>query len=37
VFLPGADHFFTGRLDRLDAALRAWLRSRHPAPAASST
>jgi len=30
VFVPGADHFFTGKLDQVDAALRAWLLERHP-------
>lgn len=30
VFIPDADHFFSGKLDRLDVALAAWLRSRHP-------
>ncbi len=30
-FIPGADHFFSGRLDQVDAALAAWLRARHPA------
>jgi len=30
VFVPGADHFFTGKLDQVDAALRGWLLERHP-------
>jgi alpha/beta superfamily hydrolase len=34
VFVEGADHFFTGRLDRVDAALAAWLCERHPQLAA---
>ncbi len=29
VFVPGADHFFTGKLDRVDAAVRSWFVSRH--------
>ena len=30
VVVPGADHFFTGRLAAVDAAVSAWLRERHP-------
>ncbi len=30
VFVEGADHFFTGRLDAVDAAIRQWLPQRHP-------
>jgi alpha/beta superfamily hydrolase len=30
VFIPGADHFFTGHLDEMADALRAWMFSRHP-------
>jgi uncharacterized protein len=30
VFVPGADHFFTGHLDALDRAISAWLAERHP-------
>lgn len=30
VFIPDADHFFGGELARVDAALAAWLRARHP-------
>jgi alpha/beta superfamily hydrolase len=30
VFVEGADHFFTGQLEQLDAALAAWLGARHP-------
>ena len=30
VFIADADHFFTGKLERLDAALTASLTSRHP-------
>jgi uncharacterized protein len=30
VVVDGADHFFTGHLDRMTAALLDWLRSRHP-------
>ncbi|MBI3668980.1 MAG: alpha/beta hydrolase [Acidobacteria bacterium] len=32
VFVPAADHFFTGRLDRVDAALRTWLLARYGSP-----
>ncbi len=31
VFIPGADHFFAGRLAAVDQAVRAWLLERHPA------
>lgn len=37
VFVPGADHFFTGKLDQVDAALRAWLLERHPEFAAGDS
>jgi len=30
VSIPGADHFFTGHLDEMAGALRAWMFSRHP-------
>ncbi len=30
VFVPDADHFFTGKLGQVDAALSSWLISRHP-------
>jgi uncharacterized protein len=30
VFIRAADHFFTGRLDEMADALRAWMFSRHP-------
>jgi uncharacterized protein len=30
VFVPDADHFFTGHLQELDHALSAWLIERHP-------
>jgi alpha/beta superfamily hydrolase len=30
VFVPDADHFFTGKLAQVDRALEAWLRERHP-------
>ena len=30
VFIPAADHFFTGHLDKIADALRAWMFSRHP-------
>ena len=30
VFVPGADHFFTGQLAAVDQAVRAWLLERHP-------
>ncbi len=29
VFVDGADHFFTGKLDRVEAALGQWLQERH--------
>ncbi len=28
--IEDAEHFFTGKLDQLDAALSAWLAARHP-------
>lgn len=31
VFIPGADHFFTGRLEEMTHALSDWLVERHPA------
>ena len=30
VTVPGADHFFTGKLDQLDGAITTWLTERHP-------
>jgi alpha/beta superfamily hydrolase len=30
VFVEEADHFFAGKLNEADAALRAWMRERHP-------
>jgi alpha/beta superfamily hydrolase len=30
VIVPGADHFFAGLLEHVDAALTAWLSERHP-------
>jgi uncharacterized protein len=30
VVVEGAEHFFTGKLDHLDAAIRDWLQERHP-------
>jgi alpha/beta superfamily hydrolase len=30
VIVEGADHFFTGKLNEVDAALRAWLLELHP-------
>ena len=30
VVVAGAEHFFTGKLDQLDAAIRDWLHERHP-------
>jgi len=30
VIVPGADHFFLGQLDEVDAALSKWLVERHP-------
>src|SRR5713226_10006927 len=29
-FIPGADHFFAGKLDQVHSALAAWLHDRHP-------
>ncbi len=28
--VPGADHFFAGKLDELDRAITSWLTGRHP-------
>jgi uncharacterized protein len=28
--VPGADHFFSGKLDQVDSAMTAWLTGRHP-------
>jgi uncharacterized protein len=30
VVVPGADHFFTGKLDQVDRAITAWLTERYP-------
>ena len=30
VVVAGAEHFFAGKLDQVDAAIRGWLRERHP-------
>jgi uncharacterized protein len=30
IFIPAADHFFTGYLDEMAEALRRWMASRHP-------
>ncbi|HYL09752.1 MAG TPA: alpha/beta family hydrolase [Candidatus Acidoferrales bacterium] len=30
IFVPDADHFFSGKLDQVDAALASWFTSRHP-------
>jgi len=30
VFVHGADHFFSGRLDELDRAITDWLQEQHP-------
>jgi uncharacterized protein len=30
VFIPEANHFFTGHLDEMAGALRSWIGSRHP-------
>ena len=30
VVVAGADHFFAGKLDQVDKAIRGWLRARHP-------
>ena len=29
IFIPGADHFFAGKLGAVDGALRSWLAERH--------
>lgn len=34
VIVPGADHFFKGQLEEVDAALAAWIVARHPELAA---
>jgi uncharacterized protein len=34
VIVPGADHFFVGQLNEVDAALSTWLLERHPELAA---
>ncbi len=30
VVVAGADHFFAGKLDQVDEAIRGWLKKRHP-------
>jgi len=35
VIVPGADHFFVGQLNEVDAALSTWLLERHPELAAT--
>jgi alpha/beta superfamily hydrolase len=30
VVVAGADHFFVGKLDQVDEAMRGWLQERHP-------
>jgi uncharacterized protein len=30
VVVAGADHFFAGKLDQVDEAIRGWLKERHP-------
>ena len=30
VVVAGADHFFVGKLDQVDAAIRGWLKEHHP-------
>jgi alpha/beta superfamily hydrolase len=30
VFIPAADHFFTGHLDEMAEAIRLWISARHP-------
>lgn len=32
IFIPGADHFFVGKLDAMQAALRSWLESTFSLP-----
>lgn len=36
VVIEGVDHFFTGRLDRLEQVVREWMLGRHPELAASA-
>ena len=36
VVVREADHFFAGKLDQLDAAMRTWVTSRHPEIAAAA-
>ena len=35
VFIPGADHFFTGHIDEMTHELAGWLTQRHPLPPAT--
>lgn len=35
VFIPGADHFFTGHMDEMTDALDGWLSQRHQLPPAT--
>jgi alpha/beta superfamily hydrolase len=37
IAIEGADHFFTGKLEAMQAALAAWLQERFLAPAEAST
>lgn len=35
IFVEGADHFFTGHLEKVRSAIDEWLDERHPRPAAA--
>lgn len=35
VVVPGADHFFTGKLDKVESAVNEWMHLRHPELAAT--
>src|SRR5258706_16476100 len=36
VVVGEADHFFVGKLDQMDAAIRSWVTGRHPEAAAAA-
>ncbi len=36
VVVAGADHFFAGKLDQVDEAIRGWLKERHPETATAA-
>jgi alpha/beta superfamily hydrolase len=37
VWIPEADHFFVGKLDRMQSALRAWVSAQFPIPTSETT